>query len=485
MDKQEFISKIAYYIKMDIAKYHIKVVSPIIAQAILESAFGTSELAIKAHNYFGLKYRKNRCPTSNGVYYKVGSEQNPDGSYVSSAMEWFKFPDMHSGILGYLDFINTPTYSNLKNVTDPETYLNNIKADGYATSLDYVSNLLRVIKSYDLTKYDKEIISMSNSSLVNCTVLSPNHSGKRTHKIDRITPHCVVGQLSAESIGGCFISSSRQASCNYGIGTDGRVCLIVDEANRSWCSSSNANDQRAVTIECASDKTSPYTMNDKVYSKLIELCTDICKRNGAIKLLWFPDKSTALNYEPKTGEIVLTVHRWFANKACPGDWLFSRLGDLATRVTSNLSGETNSASTDSKSYPAPPFQVKVIVDDLNYRSEPSMSGKVNGQTGKGTFTISDVSGNWGKLKSGAGWIYLANSEYCTILSSSSASEKPPDQLTVRVTATSLNIRTGPSTDYPSVGYATKGVYTIVEVNNGWGKLKSGAGWISMKYATII
>lgn len=90
---------------------------------------------------------------------------------------------------------------------------------------------------------------MSNSSLVTCTVKSPNHSGKRTHAVDRITPHCVVGQLSASAIGGCFTSTSRQASCNYGIGTEGGVCLVVDEANRSWCSSSNANDQRAITIE--------------------------------------------------------------------------------------------------------------------------------------------------------------------------------------------------------------------------------------------
>ena len=79
--------------------------------------------------------------------------------------------------------------------------------------------------------------NMSNSPLVNCTVLSPNHSGKRTHKIDRISVHCVVGQLTAESIGNCFTSKATQASCNYGIGPDGRVCLIVDEANRSWCSS--------------------------------------------------------------------------------------------------------------------------------------------------------------------------------------------------------------------------------------------------------
>lgn len=166
--------------------------------------------------------------------------------------------------------------------------------------------------------------------------MSPNHSGTRTHKIDRITPHCVVGQLSAESIGGCFASTSRQASCNYGIGYDGRVSLIVDEANRSWCTSSNANDQRAITIECASDKVDPYTMNSAVYNKLVDLCTDICKRNGIRKLLWFADKSKSLNYSPASGEAVLTVHRWFANKSCPGDWLYGRLGDLAVKVNVKL-----------------------------------------------------------------------------------------------------------------------------------------------------
>ena len=102
---------------------------------------------------------------------------------------------------------------------------------------------------------------MNNSKLVSYTKLSPNHSGKRTHSIDRITPHCVVGQLTCESICDCFISKDKQASCNYGIGFDGKISLCVDEGNRSWCSSSNSNDQRAVTIECASNKTSPYIMN--------------------------------------------------------------------------------------------------------------------------------------------------------------------------------------------------------------------------------
>lgn len=180
---------------------------------------------------------------------------------------------------------------------------------------------------------------MSNSPLVSYTKLSPNHSGKRTHSIDRISPHCVVGQLSAESICGCF-PAGREASCNYGIGTDGRVSLCVEEKNRSWCTSSNTNDQRAVTIECASDKTHPYAMNNAVYASLIELCVDICKRNGKSKLLWFEDKNKTLAYEPKADEMIITVHRWFANKSCPGDWLYNRLGDLAAKVTARLGGSS-------------------------------------------------------------------------------------------------------------------------------------------------
>lgn len=177
---------------------------------------------------------------------------------------------------------------------------------------------------------------MSNSNLVSVTKLSPCHSGLRTHTIDRITPHCVVGQLSAESICNCFTSPSREASCNYGIGTDGRVALIVEEKNRSWCSSSNANDQRAVTIECASGLEEPYTMNSKVYKSLVKLCVDICRRNNKTKLLWFNGKAKTLNYNPKSNEMVLTVHRWFANKSCPGDWLYNRLGKLAKTVTKKL-----------------------------------------------------------------------------------------------------------------------------------------------------
>lgn len=186
-------------------------------------------------------------------------------------------------------------------------------------------------------------MAYTNSKMVTYTKLSPNYSGQRTHAIDRITPHCVVGQCSVETLGNIFYQASRQASCQYGIGPDGRVGMYVEEKNRSWCSSSNANDQRAVTIECASDTKHPYTMNSTVYATLIKLCVDICKRNGKKKLIWLGDKNKTLNYSPKSDEMVLTVHRWFANKSCPGDWLYSRLGDLASKVTAQLGG-SNSAT---------------------------------------------------------------------------------------------------------------------------------------------
>lgn len=182
---------------------------------------------------------------------------------------------------------------------------------------------------------------MNNSPLIDCKVISPNRNSPRNHAIDRLTPHCVVGQLSAEAIGSCFAPVSRQASCNYGIGYDGRVALICDEGDRSWCSSSPSNDHRAITIECASDKEHPYAMNSVVYEKLILLCADICRRYGKKKVLWLGSKEASLAYQPKADEMVLTAHRWFAAKACPGDWLYSRYGELAGRINQLLGSASN------------------------------------------------------------------------------------------------------------------------------------------------
>lgn len=173
---------------------------------------------------------------------------------------------------------------------------------------------------------------MSNSKLISCTLISPNKSSPRNHKIDTITIHCVVGQCSAERIGEIFAPTARQASSNYGIGYDGRIGMYVEEKDRSWCSSSASNDNRAITIEVASDTTAPYAVNDKAYAALLDLLTDICKRNGIKKLLWKADKSLI----GKVDQQNMTVHRWFANKSCPGDFLYERHSAIAAEVNKRL-----------------------------------------------------------------------------------------------------------------------------------------------------
>ena len=173
---------------------------------------------------------------------------------------------------------------------------------------------------------------MSNSSLVNYTKISPNKTVPRDHVIDTITIHCVVGQCSIETLGDLFSPESREASSNYGIGPDGRIGMYVEEKDRSWCSSNRENDMRAITIEVASDTYEPYMVTDSAYESLIVLIADICKRNGIKKLLWEADPDLIGNIDHQN----MTVHRWFDNKACPGDYLFERHYDIANRVNKIL-----------------------------------------------------------------------------------------------------------------------------------------------------
>ena len=186
----------------------------------------------------------------------------------------------------------------------------------------------------------------TNSPLVDYTKLSPNYTKGRVlngkeYGIDTITIHCVVGQVTVERLGEIFARASRDASSNYGVGYDGRIGMYVEEKNRSWCSGGNLkangwtgsqNDYRAVTIEVASDTTSPYAVTDKAYEALIKLVADICERNGIKKLIWKGDK----NLVGKIEEQNMTVHRWFASRACPGDYLYNRHGDIAERVNAIL-----------------------------------------------------------------------------------------------------------------------------------------------------
>lgn len=239
---------------------------------------------------------------------------------------------------------------------------------------------------------------MGNSPLVDYIKISPNKTSPRKHKIDTITIHCVVGQLSIESIGNMFAAPNFKASSNYGIGPDGRIGMYVEEKDRSWCSSSNSNDNRAITIEVASDTSHPYAITESAYKGLIKLLTDICTRNGIRELKWAADKSLIGQVDKQN----LTVHRWFANKACPGDYIYERLGQIASEVNSNLNKKEES-----------PIFVRVNIDYLNIRTGAGTDHPLTGKyTGKGIFTITEIrsgkgsSAGWGRLKSGAGWISL-------------------------------------------------------------------------------
>lgn len=220
-------------------------------------------------------------------------------------------------------------------------------------------------------------MAYTNSSLVNYTRLSPNHSGKRNHTIDTISIHCVVGQCSVETLGYIFADPDRQASSNYGIGYDGKIGMYVEEKNRSWCTSSASNDNRAITIEVASDTYEPYRVNDSAYKSLIRLLVDICKRNGIKKLLWKADKSLIGQVDKQN----MTVHRWFANKSCPGDYLYNLHYQIADEVNKQL-GTSQTTSTSSKNQPEI-YQLNSSVK-TNYRVKVTASNGVNIRQGAGT-----------------------------------------------------------------------------------------------------
>lgn len=174
----------------------------------------------------------------------------------------------------------------------------------------------------------------TNSSLVTYKKISPNRTSPRNHVIDTITIHCMAGNLSLESCGNIFANSKAQASANYGIDSHGNIALYVEEKDRSWCSSNPENDHRAVTIEVANDggANTGWHVSDKAMKALIRLVTDICKRNNIKKLKWKGDKKLIGQVDKQN----MTVHRWFAAKACPGDYLYEKHFYIAEQVNKNL-----------------------------------------------------------------------------------------------------------------------------------------------------
>ena len=323
---------------------------------------------------------------------------------------------------------------------------------------------------------------MSNSSLVNYTKLSPNYSSGRNHVIDTITIHCMAGNLSVETCGDLFARSSTQASSNYGVGTDGRIGLYVEEKNRSWATSSSSNDNRAVTIEVANDGGAPdWHVSDKALASTIKLIADICKRNGIKKLLW-QNNSALIGQVSKQN---MTLHRWFAAKACPGDYLVSKHPYIVEQVNKSLGSGGSTPSPSSGGSTTTELgrgdkgdAVKTLQKNLNTTINAGLI--VDGDFGKATETAVKNFQKKYKLTVDGIWGSASQKKMNEVLKSATTYTTGVYQVIANV-----NIRKGAGTNYAKVGVIRdKGKYTIVQIKvNGkytWGKLKSGAGWICIK-----
>lgn len=349
-------------------------------------------------------------------------------------------------------------------------------------------------------------MAYTNSPLVSYTKISPNRTKNRNHAIDTITIHCVVGQCSVQTLGEVFAPTSRQASSNYGVGYDGKIGMYCEEKDRSWCSSNAANDHRAITIEVASDTTEPYAVNAKAYAALLDLVTDICKRNGIKKLVWSTSKNDRVNH---LNGCNMTVHRDYANKSCPGTYLYNRHGEIAAEVNKRLGASSvNPANPTQPSTPSGSItvgskvEIKAGADKYNPTSvgipdwvkndyyhivtQTTSNGKEVVKGGKKCVLLGK------KVKKSGGSEIAGINTWVAVDNLSLVGGTSKTSYLVKIAVSDLNIRKGPGTNYAATGKFTgKGVFTIVEEKSGqgstkgWGRLKSGAGWISLDYCKKI
>lgn len=459
-----FIEQIAPLIQKYAPKYDIKVCSPIIAQAILESASGTSELAKNAHNYFGLKYRSGRCPSACGVYYKVGSEQNKDGTYVSSNMQWAKFPSMEAGVQGYFDFINISNYSNLKGVTNPKTYLENIKRDGYATSLKYVDNLLSVINKYDLAKYDSQTEVAKPMGLTIKTNLANknNYGGSRnTGTIKYLVIHYTANDGDTDEANGKYFANNVvKSSAHYFVDDDSVIQSVPDNYVAYHCGAkkyyhSICRNANSIGIEmCDTNKNGKYDVTEKTLSNTILLVKSLMEKYN------IPLSNVIRHYD-------------VTHKLCPA--YFVNDNTAWQNFKNRLAGTSSNIVTP---IPTPgPSTSSTSTKEL-YRVRKSW-GDSSSQIG----AYGSLDNAKAACKNG---YYVFDSKGNIVYPKSSSS---PVNGTYQVKCLdNLNIRKTPNGTIVQVNGAKKGViYTIVETQGSWGRLKSNAGWIcvSDKYVKRV
>lgn len=426
MTQLEFIEKIGPFHQKYAKQYGFKIASIGIAQACLESQYGTSYKA-SFNNFHGLKYRKNRVTCNSGYFSDGGSEQKSDGSYVPTTTDWYSFESMDKGVEGYYQFINIPNYAKVKAAEDPLTYLQAIKAAGYATSLNYVQNVYKVVQKWNLTKYDQFNQQEQKESILADPIIniiqranSHNTTTKENRKIDWIVIHYTAGTTSykgaAQSIAQYFATTSNQSSADFIVDDVDIVQYNPDPRNlycwavggKQYPQKSNSlsakyygvcQNNNSISIEICSRKKNPSTLNatdDDWYF------TDTAIAN-AVKLTKYLMKV----YNIKADHVI--THNMVTGKWCPQPWTKNEAALSGWYNFQKMIGAAGQSSATQIVDPAPacPYLVKVTANTLNIRSGPGTTYSILGTVKKDeVFTIIEQVDNFGRLKSGAGWICL-------------------------------------------------------------------------------
>ena len=491
--QQRFIEDIAKHVQKYAKAYGILVHSPIIAQAILESGWGESKLASKYHNYFGMK-----CGTTwkgKSVNMETKEEYTP-GTLTTIKDNFRVYDSMEEGVKGYFEFIQKPRYKNLKGVTDPKKYLQLIKADGYATDSSYVESTYRLVTQYELTEYDAEGGINMKINIIKQTGTHGLYStgrGKDKYLVYHYTAGVTSKKGSARATASWFANPKAGGTADFIVDDEEIVQYNPDPEKYScWAVGGSAygnkggklhgvaTNHNCISIEiCSTNKTGRVTNpNDDNWYFTDAALANAAKLGRYLMEVYGIPASRVIRHYDVTG------------KLCPGikGWNLENGSDDKKWQTfkAQLSAEAEDNTPVPAPAPAPSgaatvnYKYAVTISDLRIRKGPGTNYDSVGYTGKGVFTIVAEKGGWGKLKSGAGWISL-NSKYGHKVSSGSTTPAAaPSTLKWTVTISDLRIRKGPGTNYGWTGaYTGKGTFTIVEQKNGWGRLKSGAGWISL------
>ena len=487
MTKEEFINEVAKSVIKYAPQFNIKVCSPIIAQACLESAYGTSHKA-QYHNYFGLKYRANRVTCHSGYFNDNSVEHNTDGSYTPINTDWYKFESLDKGILGYFQFINVSIYNNVKGVTEPKEYITRLRNDGYATDLQYVDKVMKVINDNNLTRFDntnKGEIKMSYTFRQNM-VSSSKYSIKCPYSMNPqyITIHNTSNSASADAEVRYMIGNNNQVS--YHVCVDEKEVIQAIPFNRNaWHAGDGASgtgNRKSIGIEIARS-TGDANLFEQAERNCAAYVAKLLKERG-----WGIDR--------------VKRHKDWSGKNCPHKTMekgWQRFLNMIQAELDILNGKTTTTTkpTTTTTSTSTTFKVGnygknvVTTDNLNVRRSRNAGSGLLITIPKGTTvrvnyimyqdnSVAPKGDLWGGVtyKGATGFINL---KYVKPVTTTTTSGKTVNYR-VRITADSLNVRKEPNASAKITTTVKKGnVFTIVEEKNGWGKLKSGAGWINLSY----